>query len=103
MNGAGFNPRQKLLFRKHHAASELLVGDCVFVDVIIERRPGGGYALLGQEPGGVLNVHSVGFSGLVLAPEVGEFGNDRVYCIGNDGLQLRGCCYDDIFLIFDVV
>lgn len=90
MDGAQFDPFPQLLFREHRAASELLVRDRVFVDLIVKRGPGGGYALFGQEPGGVLNVHAVRFYGLVLAPEVGEFGKNRVYCIADDGLQLRG-------------
>lgn len=93
-NGARFDPRKKLLFREHRAASELLVRDRVFVDEIVKRGPGGGYALLSQEPGGIFDVHAVGLDGLILAPEVGEFGKDRVNRIANDGLQLRGRCYN---------
>ena len=67
--------------------------------VIVERCPSSGDALLGQEMGGVLNIHSVCLDGLIFAPEVGEFGKNRVYCIADNGLQLRGSCYDNGFVL----
>lgn len=94
MDGARFNPRKKFFFREYRAASELPVRDSVFIDLIVERGPGGGYALFGQEQSGIFDVHAVCFDGLVLAPEIGEFGKDRVYCIADDGLQLRRGGYD---------
>ena len=85
-------------FRKHRTASEFLVRDCVFVDEVVKGGPGGGYALFGQEPGGTIDSYSVCFDRLVLAPEVGEFGKNRVYCIADDGLQLRGGGDDNRFI-----
>ena len=60
--------------------------------------PSGRDALRGQKPGGILNGHPVGFDGFVLAPEVGEFGKNRVYCIADDGLQLRRGGDDNRFI-----
>ena len=57
--------------------------------VIVERCPSSGDALLGQEPGGVPNIHSVCLDGLIFAPEVGELGKNRVYCIGNGRTRLQ--------------
>ena len=62
----------------------------VFINEVVKCGPGGGYALPGQESGGVIDVQAICFDGLVLAPEVGEFGKNCVYCIADDGLQLRG-------------
>ena len=90
MDGARFNPRKKFFFREYRAASELPVRDRIFVDLVVKGGPSGGYALFGQEPGGIFDVQAICFDGLVLAPEVGEFGKNRVYCIADDGLQLRG-------------
>ena len=98
MNGTGFNPGEQLPPGKYRAASELLVRDRVFVNLIIERGPGGGYALFGQEQSGIFDVHAVCLDGLVLAPEVGEFGKNRVYCIADDGLQLCGSGDDNRFI-----
>ena len=98
MDGARFNPRKKFFFREYRAASELLVRDRVFVDLVVNGGPSGGYALFGQEPGGIFDVHAVCFDGLVLAPEVGEFGKNRVYCIADDGLQLRGGGDNNMFI-----
>lgn len=98
MDGARFNPRKKFFFREYRAASELPVRDSVFVDLIVERGPGGGYALFGQEQSGIFDVHAVCLDGLVLAPEVGEFGKNRVYCIADDGLQLCGSGDDNRFI-----
>lgn len=94
MDGARFNPRKKFFFREYRAASELPVRDSVFVDLIVERGPGGGYALFGQEQSGIFDVHAVCLDGLVLAPEVGEFGKNCGHLVGDDFAQLRGGCYD---------
>lgn len=72
MDGARFNPRKKLFFREHRAASKFLVRNCAFIYEVVKSGPGGGYALLGQKPGGSLDGHSISFDGLVLAPEVGK-------------------------------
>ena len=95
MNGTGFNPGEQLPPGKYRAASELLVRDRVFVNLIIERGPGGGYALFGQEQSGIFDVHAVCFDGLVLAPEIGEFRKNCGHLVGDDFAQLRGGGYDN--------
>ncbi len=86
--GSGFDPVEEFPFREHRAAAEFLVRDSFFVDQIVECRPRGGDPLLGKESGGGLGIHTVGLDGFVLAPEIGEFRKDGIYCIADDRLQL---------------
>ena len=95
--GTGFDPGEQLPPGKYRPAAELLVRDRIFVNEIVERRPRGGYALFGQEPGGGLNGHSVSFDGLVFAPEVGEFRKNCGNLVGDDSAQLLGSCEDNGF------
>lgn len=94
-DSARFNPGEQLPPGKYRPAAELFVRNRIFVNEIVKRRPRGGYALFGQEPGGIFDVHSVGLDGLVLAPEVGEFRKNRGNLVGDDGAKLRGSCDDN--------
>lgn len=97
-HGTGFDPGKEFPFREHRAASELLVRDGFFVDEVVEGCPRSGDTLFGDEPRRGISAHSVGLDGFVLAPEVGEFGKNRVYCIADDGLQLRRGGDDNRFI-----
>lgn len=88
-HGTRFDPGKEFPFREHRAAAEFLVRDGFFVDQIVECRPCGGDPLFGKESGGILDIHSVGLDGFVLAPEIGEFRKDGIYCFADDRLQLR--------------
>ena len=95
MDSVRLDRRLKLLYREHRAASEFHVRNRVFVYLIVERGPGGGYALRGQKPGGIFDVHAVCFDGLVLAPEISEFRKNCGHLVGDDFAQLCGSGYDN--------
>nr|DAT88145.1 MAG TPA: hypothetical protein [Caudoviricetes sp.] len=93
--GTGFDPGKEFPFREHRAAAEFLVRDSLFVDQVVECRPCGGNALLGHKSGGILDIHSIGLDGFILAPEVGEFRKNRGNLVGDDGAKFRGSCDDN--------
>lgn len=93
--GTGFDLGKEFPFREHHAAPEFLVRDGFFEDKVVEGRPCGGNTLLGDEAGGILDIHSVCLDGFILAAKVCQFRKDGIHCIADDRLQLRRSSYDN--------